>query len=162
MAVVSWGWSRAVSSEEGVEEGGAVGFEDAAADLGAVVEAAVADDVPEGADGAGLGLPGAEDEAGDAGQDEGAGAHGAGLDGHGEGAALKAPAVAEDGGGGAEGEDLGMGGGVAEALTGVAGGGELAAVTVDDDGPYGDIVAGGAGGPDGGPDQLLVTAGHGR
>ena len=152
----------AVGGEEGVHEGGALGLEDAAEDLGAVVEAAIADDVPEGADGTGLGLPGAEDDAGDAGQHEGAGAHGAGLDGDGEGAALEAPAVAEAGGGGAEGEDLGMGGGVAEALPGVAGGGELVAVTVDDYSADGDVVAGLTSGPDGRPDQRLVTAGHGR
>ena len=159
------GWvceSGAVGGEEVVHEGGALLLQDAAVDLGAVVEAAVADDVPEGADGAGLGLPGAEDDTGDAGQDKGTGAHGAGLDGHGEGAAFETPAVAEAGGGGAKGEDLGVGGGVAEALPGVAGGGEFPAVAVDDDGPDGNVGTGLASGPQRGADQLLVTAGHGR
>ncbi|MCP2319594.1 hypothetical protein APR12_004963 [Nocardia amikacinitolerans] len=38
--------ASALGAEEVVEEGGAFRFEDAAADLRAVVEAAVADDVP--------------------------------------------------------------------------------------------------------------------
>src|SRR5947208_10458407 len=50
------------AAEEFGEQGGAFVGEDAGDDFGAVVEPAVAYDVPEGADGPGLGVEGAEDD----------------------------------------------------------------------------------------------------
>src|SRR4029453_14599161 len=67
--------------EEGAEQGGPVVGQDAAVDLDPVGEAGVADQVEQGGDGAGLGVVGAEDEGGDPGLDQGAGAHGAGFEG---------------------------------------------------------------------------------
>src|SRR5262245_40680483 len=60
----------ATGDEEGTEQSGAVGGEDAPVDLDPVGEAGVADEVEQGGDGAGPGVVGAEDEAGDAGLDE--------------------------------------------------------------------------------------------
>ncbi len=59
--------SGALGVEEGVEQCGAIGFEDTAADLGAMIETSVTDDVPQGADRTGFGFPGTEDQAADAG-----------------------------------------------------------------------------------------------
>ena len=59
--------SRGSRSKEGAEEGGAFGFEHAAVDLGAVVEAGVSHHVPQRANRAGLGLPRTENEGSDAG-----------------------------------------------------------------------------------------------
>ena len=77
-----------------------------------------------------LGSAGAEDDGGDAGEDDRAGAHRAGLEGDVEGRAGQAPA-AERLGGGADREDLGVGGRVAAQLALVAGGGEQLAVAED-------------------------------
>ncbi len=76
-----------------------------------MVEAVVGAEVVEGVDGAGLGVAGAVDEAGEAGVDDGAGAHGAGFEGDVEGAIEETP-VAEGLPGLAEGDDFGVGGGV--------------------------------------------------
>ena len=121
-----------MGAEEVVEEGGGVGGEDAGDHLGAVVEAAVADDVPEAADGAGLVVVGAEDQAVDPGQDGGAGAHRARLEGDHQGAAGEPP-LAAGSGGRAEGDDLGVAGGVGVGLADVAAAGDHSAGGVHDD-----------------------------
>src|SRR5438105_4114534 len=119
MGAVSWGCSLAVSSEELVKQGRALRLEHPAADLRTVVETPVTHDVPERADGTGLGFPGPEHDPGDPGQHERAGTHGARLDRHREGAARQPPAVAEPGGRGPKRKDLSVCGGVAEAFPGV-------------------------------------------
>ncbi len=65
-----------------------------------------------------LGVGGAEDHPSDAGQADGAGAHGAGLQGHGQGEVHQA-VIADRLGRVAKGDDLGMGGGIAAVNRGV-------------------------------------------
>ncbi len=117
------------------------------------------EDGEDAAAGTGFGVCGTVDEAGDACMKDGAGAHGAGLEGAEEGAPGKA-VVAEGQGGGAEGDDLGVGGGiggaedlVVAAADNVAGGGE-------DDGSDGDLTSafGGLGFGDGEPEVVDVGA----
>src|SRR5262245_2042324 len=88
------GVSRA---EEGANESGAFGFEDAAVDLRAVVEPAVAHHVPKGPDCAGFGLPRAEHQHPDARQHKGTGTHRARLESHYKGAVGQLPPRAGDG-----------------------------------------------------------------
>src|SRR3954468_9155958 len=93
--------------EERAEQRRGLLLEDAADDLHPMVEPGVANGVPHGAGGARLGVPGTEDEAGDAGQHEGSGAHRARFEGDDEGAPVEAPRperVARS----PEGEDLGV------------------------------------------------------
>lgn len=72
--MVRWsGWLRCV------EEPITLGPEHVRDDFAPVVEASVADEVPLGADGAVVSVPGAEDQTGDAGEHDGPGGHGAGL-----------------------------------------------------------------------------------
>ncbi len=68
-------------AEERLEDGGAVGGEDAGRDFNLMVEARVGEDFEAGADGAAFGIVGAVDEARNTGLDDGACAHAAGLDG---------------------------------------------------------------------------------
>jgi hypothetical protein len=136
--------SIAAGGEEGTEQSGAVAGEDAAVDLDAVGEAGVADEVEQGGDGAGPRVVGGEDEPGDPGLDEGAGAHGARLQGDDQGAAVQAPGP-EGGGGDAQGLQLGVGGGIAPLLAAVAATGQLGAVGGDQDGPDRDVVVAGGG-----------------
>lgn len=89
-----------------------------------------------GADAAEAEVAGGEDEAFEACVDEGAGAHDAGFEGDVEGGAGEA-VVAEDEGGGAEGEDFGVGGGVNGSDGGVAGFCEERTIRADDDGADG-------------------------
>ena len=84
--------------EEGAQEGGGFGFEEAAFGGEDVVEAGVGGEVVEGAGGPGFGVGGGVDEAAYPGGVEGAGAHRAGLEGGVEGAAGEAPAVESFGG----------------------------------------------------------------
>ena len=97
-------------------------------------------DGEDGAAGSGFGVGRGVDEAGDAGVEDGSGAHGAGLEGGVEGAVFEA-IVVEGEAGFAEGYDLGVGGGV-----GVAEDSVLASaddfVFVDDDCAYGDFAVG--------------------
>ena len=93
---------------------------------------ALGEEVDDAAAGAALLLPRAEDHGGDAGVDDRAGAHGAGLEGDGEGAALQTP-VAQSGTGLADGLDLGVGGGVAVLLATVAAPSDHGAVRPRDD-----------------------------
>src|SRR5215213_5269242 len=53
---------RSAGGEEGAEEGAAVGFQYAPADIDAMVQPGVADDIPEGGNRSGLGVVGAEDQ----------------------------------------------------------------------------------------------------
>ena len=101
-------------------------------DAGAVVDAAA------------FGVVGAEEDAVDAEHGRRRGAERAGLEGDDEGAAGEAGG-AEFGGGCAEGEDLGVGGGVVSFLGAVAGAREDGAVGGEDDGADGDLAAGGGG-----------------
>jgi hypothetical protein len=71
----------AAFGEERLEDGGAVGGEDARGNFYVMVEARVGEDFEAGADGTALGIFGTVDEARDAGLDDGAGAHAARLDG---------------------------------------------------------------------------------
>src|SRR6267154_1733021 len=99
-----------------------------------MVESRVGEDFEAGADGAAFGVVGAVDEAGDAGLNDGAGAHAAGLDGDVKGGVGEA-VVAEEASGLAEDDDFGVGGGVTIAGGAVAGTGEdlaIGAVLVHD------------------------------
>ena len=109
--------------EEGAEEGGGFGLEDAAFCGECVVEAFVGGDVVEGTGGAGFGIRRRVDEAAYAGGVEGPGAHGAGLEGGVEGTTAQAPAP-QPLGGASEGEELGVGGRVPGRLALVVGRGE--------------------------------------
>jgi hypothetical protein len=71
----------AAFGEERLEDGGAVGGEDAGGDFYLVVEARVGEDFEAGAESATFGIIGAVNETADAGLDDSAGAHAAGLDG---------------------------------------------------------------------------------
>ncbi len=102
----------AARSEERLDDGGAVGGEDAGRDFHLMVEARVGEDFEAGADGAAFGIVGAVDEARDACLDNGAGAHTAGFDGDVE-RGISETVVAENAGSFAEGDDFRMRGGVA-------------------------------------------------
>ncbi len=123
--------------EERVEDGGAVGGEDAGGDFYLMVEARVGEDFEAGANGAAFGIVGAVDEARDTGLDDGARTHAARLDGNKEGCISKA-VVPKKAGGFAQGDDFGVGGGVAIADGAIASTGEDFAV-VDDHGADGDF-----------------------
>jgi hypothetical protein len=133
--------AAAGGAEEVAEHGAALVGEHAVLYLHAVVEARVVAQREQAAGGAGLGVGGAVDEAGDAGVDEGPGAHRARLEGDVEGGAVDSPAalVAT---GLAEGDDLGVAAGVGGGLAGVEAGADDGA-GVDDDGADRDVAAGG-------------------
>ena len=116
-------WLAAAGAEEGLQHLGAAAGENAGLDCYLVIHGWVVDNLNRGADGAGFGVVGAVDQASDAGVDHGSGAHGAGLDGDEELAVAQAM-VAEGGAGLAQGDDFGVGGGVAVADGAVAGAGE--------------------------------------
>ena len=137
---------RALGGEEGGEKLGAMVGHYAGGDLDSVIEADVGAELVEGLDGAGFGVGGAVDQAGDAGVDNGAGAHGAGFEGDGEGGVLETP-VAQLAGGLADGEDFGVGGGVFVEDSAVVGGGDdSVGGGVVDDGADGDFIMGEGGG----------------
>jgi len=106
----------------------------------------VVEDAEDRSAGAGLGVDCCVDQAADAGVEDGPGTHGAGLEGDVEGAARRQAIVGEGAGGVAEGDDLGVGGGVVIAQDTVLSAGDDLAV-VNDDGADGDfaITLGGAG-----------------
>jgi hypothetical protein len=117
----------AAFGEERLEDGGTVGSEDARGKFYVMVEARVGEDFEAGADGTTLGIFGTVNEARDAGLDDGAGAHAAGLDGdveRGIGEAI----VAEKAGGFAKDDDFAVGGGIAVADGAIAGTGQNLAV----------------------------------
>ncbi len=109
----------AVGAEELVEEGGALLGEHSADHLGAMVEPAVADHVPQRPDRTGLVVVRTEHDPVDAREHQRPGAHRAGLEGHHEGAAGQPP-LADGAGRLAHGHDLGVAGRVAVALADVA------------------------------------------
>lgn len=131
----------AVVFEEVLEEGGAVVAEDSAVDFYGVVEFLVAEDVVDAADCSCFFFPGSHDEGGDAGEEDGSGAHEAGFEGDGEGAAVEPPG-AEVLGGLADGDDFGVGAGVFVCFSAVVAGADDGAGGVGDDGADGDVVVG--------------------
>src|SRR5204862_2909069 len=124
-------------------------------DLWTVGEAAVADDVPERANRAGLRLPRPEDQRADAREDERPGALGARLDRDDQRAAVPPP-VAAGRGRPPQRQDLGVSGRVADGLALVVCGGQLDPVRVEDDGPDRHVVAGATRDLQGAPHPALV------
>jgi len=106
-----------------------------------MVEARVGEDLEAGADGAAFGVVSAVDKTRDAGLNDGAGTHAAGLDGDVE-RGIGEAVVAEKAGGFAENDDFGVGGGVAIADGAVAGTCQNLAVE-DEDSTNGDFACGG-------------------
>src|SRR6266702_1549203 len=127
--------------EEGLEEGGGFGGEDAGGDLHLVVEAGVGEDFETGTDCAALGVVGAVDEAGNAGLDYCASAHAARLDGDVE-RGIGKTIVAEEARGFAKDDDFSVGGGIVAANGAVAGAGDDFAI-VREDGADGHFAGGG-------------------
>ena len=117
----------AAFGEERLEDGGAVGREDAGGDFYLMVEARVGEDFEAGADGAAFGVVGTVNEAWDAGLDDSAGAHAAGLDGDVERGVGEA-VVAEKARGFAENDHFRVGSGVIAADGAIAGAGQNLAV----------------------------------
>ena len=99
----------AAFGEERLEDGGAVGREDAGGDFYLMVEARVGEDLEAGAESATFGIIGAVNETGDAGLDDSAGAHAAGLDGDVQGG-VSETIVAEAAGGFTKHDDFGVSG----------------------------------------------------
>ena len=128
----------ATAEEEGAQLHGGFLGEDAADDLGGVGHAGVAQDVAQGAGCAGLGVPGAEDDAVDARGEDGPGAHGAGLEGDDERAAAQSPR-AQGAGGFSQGDDFGVTSGVVVGFAAVPASTDDATVGVDNDGSDGDV-----------------------
>ena len=104
----------AAFSEKRLDDGGAVGGEDAGSDFHMMVEVRVGQDFEAGADPATFGIVGAIDEPRDTSLDDGARAHAAGLDGDVERGISKA-VVAKKAGGFAKGDDFCMRRGIAVA-----------------------------------------------
>ncbi len=127
----------------------ALGPENALLDGNGVVKETGVGDVKLTANAAEAKVAGAEDEPSNAGVNEGAGAHGAGLEGAIKGGAFEA-VVAEAAGGLAEGENFGVSGGVGQGDGGVGGGSQQGAVGADDHGADRDLAG------------LLATAGGGK
>jgi hypothetical protein len=138
----------ATLAEKGTEQVGALLGEHAAVDLDPMGEAWVADEVPEGRDGAGLGVVGPVDEPRDPCLGESAGAHGARLEGHHHRAPIQPPA-AELGGGGAYGDQFGVGRRVRGLFPAVAAAAQHRSVLVKDDASDRDVLM-----PEGGPGLL--------
>src|SRR5512139_3761074 len=124
--------------EELLEHQRALVGEHAADHLRAVVEPAVAYDVPERTDRAGLVVVGAEDHPRDPGQDCRAGAHRARLERHDECAALQTP-LPVYGGSLTQRHDLGVGGGVPDGLPLVVTAADDLAVRAEHDRADGDV-----------------------
>src|SRR5260370_39118163 len=91
--------------EERLEDGGAVGGEDAGRDFYLMVEARVGEDFEAGVDGTALGVVGTVDETRNAGLDDRASAHATGLDGDVE-RGISEAVVAETAGGFAQGDHV--------------------------------------------------------
>jgi len=110
---------EAAGAKEIAECGAALFGKDAFGDLDSVVEGGMIDDAKDRAAGPGFGIAGGEDQACDAGMEDGAGAHRARFEGAEERAAfavlVEKAIVVEDEAGRAQGDDLGVGGGVGEA-----------------------------------------------
>ena len=129
---------RAAAEEEGAQLHGSLLSEDAADDLGRVGHAGVAQDVAQGSGGAGLGVPGAEDDAINARGENRTRTHRAGLEGDNERAARQAPGT-PGAAGLTQGDDFGVTCGIMVSLAAVPPASDDAAVFVDDDGSDGNI-----------------------
>jgi hypothetical protein len=127
----------AAGSEEGLEDRGAVCGENARNNFHLVIESGVGEDSETRADGAGFGVVCAIDEARDAGLDDSAGAHAAGLNRDVERCG-KDPVIAEKAGGFANHDDFSVGGRVTVANGAIARAGEDFTV-MDDAGADGDF-----------------------
>ena len=130
-------------SEERLEDGTAVGSEDAGGDFYLVVDAQVGEDFEARANGATFGIVGAIDDARDTRLNDGAGAHAAGLDSDVE-RGVRESVIAEKAGSLAEDYNFGVGGRVAIADSAVAGTSEDLAV-VDEDSADRDFAGFGSG-----------------
>lgn len=130
-------------AEEIAHDGGAFVGTDAGCHFDAVVQGRVVDDLKQGADGAALWIVAAVDDAVEAAVDDGAGAHGAGLDGDVEGAACEPP-TAQGPAGLFNGQELGVSRGAGQGFAQVIGPGN-GLFLINDDGAYGNF-------PDGGGD----------
>ena len=137
------GGAGAARAEEGREEGGALLREDAGSDGGAVVEARIGSDAIEGGNGAPLRVRRAVDDLRHPRDNRGAGAHRARLERHDEAAAGQ-PVVAHLAGRSAQGEDLGVGGGVVRGDGPVVRPGEDLPFRRDHDRTHGDLAGGGS------------------
>ena len=129
---------RAAAEEEGAQLHGGLLGEDAANDLGRVGHAGVAQDIAQGSGGAGLGVPGAKDDAVDARGKDGTRAHRAGFQGDDQRAAGQAPRT-PGAAGLTQGDDFGVTCGVVVGLPTVPPASDDAAVFIDDDGSDGDV-----------------------
>ena len=154
---------RAAAEEEGAQLHGCLLGEDAADDLGRVGHAGVAQDIAQGSGGTGLGVPGAEDDAVDAGGENRARTHRAGLKGDDERAARQAPGTPGTAGL-AQGDDFGVTCGIMVSFAAVPPASDDAAVFVDDDGSDGDVprFAGAVGQEEGLPHCFAVLLIHGH
>ena len=154
---------RTAAEEEGAQLHGGLLGQDAADDFGRVGHAGVAQDIAQGSGGAGLGVPGAEDDAVDARGENRARTHRAGFQGDDQRAAGQAPGTP----GAArltQGDDFGVTCGVVVGLPAVPPASDDAAVFVDDDGSDGDIprFAGTVGQEKGLPHCFAVLLIHGH
>ena len=123
--------------EKDAENVAAFLFHEPGVEPGLMVEAFVFEEVHKGASATGFGVGRAVVDLVDAGEDDGAGAHGAGLEGDIKARAFEPPA-SEVGGGLGDGQNLGMGGGVLEDFALVVGLADDLPV-VDDDAADGDL-----------------------
>ncbi len=123
--------------KKGAENGAAFLFHEPGVEPGLMVEAFVFEEVHQGAAATGFGVGRAVVDLVDAGEDDSAGAHGAGLERDVEARAFEPPA-SEVGGGLGDGQDLGMGRGVLEDFALVVGFADDLAV-VDDNAADGDL-----------------------
>jgi hypothetical protein len=114
--------------------------EDAAGGVDGVVEGGDVEEADVGLDGSAFGAEGAVVDVADTGEQEGAGAHGAGFERDVEVAVFEPP-VAQGGGGAAKGEYLGVGRGVGGGVAFVVGRGDDDVVGADQQGTDGDFVA---------------------
>ncbi len=132
-------WDLPPGGEEGLEEGCAVLAEDAGNDLYLVIETRIREDFEAGTDGTALGIVSAVDEAGDAGLNDGAGTHAAGLDRDVECGAGQ-PIVLERSSRFADHDDFGVGRGIAVPDSAVAGASQNIAA-VNDESSDGDFAS---------------------
>src|SRR5260370_17879871 len=133
----------AACSEERLDDGGTFGGEDARSNFHLMIKARVGEDFEAGADGAALGIVGAVDETRDAGLEDCARTHAAGLDSDVERSISKA-VVAKKASGFAQSHDFGVGGRITIADGPVARTGKNLAF-VDKHGPDGNFAGCGRG-----------------
>lgn len=115
-------------------------------------------DAKDTAAGSGFGVGGGVDQAGDAGVEDGSGAHGAGFEGDVEDAVVEA-VVGEVSTGFAESDDFGVGGGIRVTEDSVLTAADDL-ILVDDDGSYGDLAGGFCSGGFGDGGAEVVEVGH--